>query len=118
MSVGATNLAGVITSMESAFPAAVVKLYWGDNGEHVVNVLKSDTVESNSVNDLGGIEPGQRLRLRLIVSRCSPWTPPADGDVVDLYTSADVKIGTFIIMGHNDDPTGSIRTLMIGEETA
>ena len=118
MTIGATELMAVITDAEAMFPGAVVKLYWGEPRDHVVNVLKSDTVESNSVNDLGGIEPGQRLRVRLIVSRCDPWTPPADGDVVDLYTSADVKIGTFSVLGHNDDPTGSIRTLMLGEETA
>ena len=118
MTIGATELAGLIAEVESVFPEAVIKLYWGEPRDHVVNVLKSDTVESNSVNDLGGVEPGQRMRLRLILSRCSPWTPPADGDIVELYTSADVKIGAYTILGHNDDPTGSIRTLMLGEETA
>ena len=118
MTITATMISGIVTAAESAFPAAVLKMYYGDVRDHVVNVLRSDTTESSQDNDLAGIIPGLRGRLRLILSRCSPWEPPGEGDNVDLYTSADVLIGTFAILGHNDDPTATVRTLLYGEESA
>ena len=118
MSVTAAMIAGVISAAETAFPGAVLTMWYGDNREHRVQAFRSDTVRNDGANDLGGVEPGQRGQLRLILSRCGDNTPPETGDVVLLQTSAGVDIGTVTILSHNDDPTSTVRTLFYGEESA
>jgi len=123
VSIGASEIAGVITATEAMFPLAVLTMYWGTGGadgprDHTAQVLRSESTESNSEGDLSGAIEGLRGRLRLILSRCGDWAPPADGSVIELYDADDELIGTFTVIGHNDDPTKSVRTLIYGEEAA
>ena len=86
MAVTSSIIEGIITGMETAFPGAVLKMFWGDDHGHSVNVLRSDTTENDDDGNLGGVIPGTRGRLRLILSRCSPWDPPAQGEQIVLQT--------------------------------
>jgi hypothetical protein len=93
-------------------------MYYGENQARSVSVLASASQEHDSEDDLAGIIPGTRGRLRLILSRCGSWVPPADGDTITLKDSDGDEMGTFGILGHTDDPTGTVRTLIYGEESA
>ena len=116
MSIGATQVAGIVIAAETAFPLGVLVLKWGNTKSQSVNVFRSESTRSDSESDLAGVVPGLRGKLRLILSRCSPWTPPAQDDLIDLYTTAGVLVGSFVIIGHDDDPTGTVRSLYYGED--
>ena len=120
MAIETAQIAGIVQLAEAAFPGAVLKMYYGPTQGQVVNVLRSDSQQHNSEDTLDGIMAGVRGRLRLILSRCDPWEPPADGDTITLHTSSDVLIGTYGILGHVDDPTDppAVRTLLYGEVSA
>jgi len=119
MSIGAAQLAAVITAAESVFPAAVLTMYWGSIETHTqsAQVVRTDSTETDSAGELGGVVEGLRGTLRLILSRCDPWEPPKSRSMIELYKSG-VSLGTFVILNHNDDPTGAIRTLFYGEASA
>ena len=118
MSVTATMIANVIAAAETAFPSKVLKLYWGEPRVGPINVLKSDQTQNNEGSELAGVVAGTVGRLRVILSRCDPWACPKQGDMIDLYTTADVSLGTFTVLDHMGDDADAVRTLVYGEEAA
>ena len=111
-------ISNVVSTAEGVLPGAVLSLYWGDNLDQVVSVLRSESTTNDDDADLGGIIAGTRGRLRVILSRCEPWTPPQEGDRIALYDGDGDEIGTFVVLEHVDDPTGTVRSLIYGEEAA
>ena len=118
MTVTASVVAGVISMARSTFPTAVLTLRWGDAPGQSVTALRSVSTEHAADGDLSGVIEGLRGRLRIVLSDCSPWDAPQDGDKITLTDSAGSDLGSFTVLGHDDDPTGTVRTLLYGEESA
>ena len=104
--------------MRTAIPSAVYVLRWGADGQQSVNALQSMGRERDGAGDLDGLIPNVESTLRIILSECGDWTPPADGDSIHLTNSAGAEVGTFTALSHRDDPTGAVRTLVYGEASA
>jgi len=118
MTITAADIAGVVAQARATFPGAVLTMYYGPNREQAVTVLRSSSTEVNSEGGLSGVIEGLTGRLRLTLSDCGDWEPPEDGSIIALHTTAGVDLGAFTIIGHADDPTGTVRTLLYGEEAA
>lgn len=118
MTVTNAMIAGIVSSARSVFPGATRTLHWGSHQENSVSCLASESTENSSEGDLGGVISGVRGTLRVILSECSPWTPPKTDDVITIDNADGEDMGTFTVLDHNDDPSGTVRKLMYGEASA
>ena len=115
MTVTAAMIAGVISQARTIFPSRVYTLYWGEDGQHSVEAVLTEGLESAAEGSLDGAIDNTRGVLRIILSECSPWTPPGDDDQITLYQSGE-KVGEYAVLRFRDD--SGTRRLEIGEAEA
>ena len=119
MSITASMIAGVITAARSALPGAIYKIRWSNNGEHEVSGFQPDGKANDSEGNLSGTISNVRAVIIITLSDCGTFEPPKDGDQITLlHNTTNAVIGSYVVLGHRDDPTGTIRRLAYGEESA
>ena len=118
MSITAAMIAGVLSAARTVLPGAIYTIHYGDGGQQTVSGFQPDGTQNTSLGALDGAIEGLRAEVIITLSDCDPWTPPCDGDMITIFTPADVEVGRFTVLGHHDDPTGTVRRLAYGEEAA
>jgi len=111
------SIAAMYAQAETVFPTSVMRMYWGENQQDGINVLRSDPTQYNGEHELSGVVLNIHGGVRVLLSRCDPWEPPEDGDIITLEDS-EGNMARYSVIGHTDDQTGTTRMLVYGEESA
>ena len=118
MSITSTTIAAVITAGRAALPGAIYTIRWGGGAEHEVSAFQPDGRQHDPDGSVDGLIAGTRGTLIITLSDCDPWEPPTDNEGIVLLNASGENLGAFAVLGHRDDPTGTIRRLFYGEEAA
>ena len=118
MSITNAMIANIVTQARATLPGAVYTIAYGDGGQQTVSGFQPDGTQNTSLGSLDGAIDGLRAEIIITLSDCAPWTPPCDGDMITIFTPAGVEVGRFTVLGHRDDPTGTVRHLSYGEDSA